>query len=81
MNLLQPGFSTDVCCISECNKEFQAGKVKHWPQKPLRRWVTDANMIQAAPKATQESKGELKEQHEGETSFHVMPVQTHAVIL
>lgn len=39
-------------------------------------------MVQAAaPKATWDSKGELNEQHEGETYFHVMPVQTHAVIL
>lgn len=39
-------------------------------------------MVQAAaPKATQDSKGELNEQHEGETYFNVMTVQTHAVVL
>lgn len=39
-------------------------------------------MVQAAaPKATQDSKGELNEQHESETHFCVMTVQTHAVIL
>lgn len=35
----------------------------------------------AAPKATRDSNGELNEQHEGETYFRVIPVQTHAVIL
>lgn len=39
-------------------------------------------MVQiTAPKATQDSKGELNEWHEGETYFHGMTVQTHAVIL
>lgn len=73
MSLFQPDFSTGVCCVGACRKNF---KLENSGIAP-RSHSEDGTVRDTAPKAAQDSKGELNEQEEGGTHIFMGGLSKH----